>query len=266
MCELFGMSSRHAASVSFSLHRFAARGGLAGKTLDGWGIALYDGSDIRICREPEPAQDSPWVSFIEARHRPSNIVMSHIRHATLGTVCLANTQPFAREAGGRMHVFAHNGRLADTTGLNDVARRFRPLGQTDSETAACALFQAVGDMWQSGFPSTSERIALISAFAARLRPLGPANFLYSDGEILVAHGHRRTQAGGRIEPPGLWLLERTCPLPVDTLENAGVHIEDDQLEQSVVLFASVPLTEEPWRALDEGQIVAVANGSIISSG
>ncbi|MCC6632503.1 MAG: class II glutamine amidotransferase [Gammaproteobacteria bacterium] len=265
MCELFGMSARHPASVSFSLRRFAARGGLAGKTLDGWGIALFDGRDIRICREPEPAQDSPWVSFIEARHRPSNIVISHIRHATLGAVCLANTQPFARESAGRMHAFAHNGKLADTSGLDRDARRFRPLGETDSELAACALFQGVGDLWGSGIPSPSERLALISDFATRLRLLGPANFLYSDGELLVAHGHRRTQASSRIEPPGLWMLERKCPHPEEALEKAGVRIEDDQLEQSVVVFASVPLTDEPWRALDEGQVVAVSNGSIITS-
>lgn len=264
MCELFAMCARQPARVSFSLQRFAARGGLAGKTLDGWGIALYDGPDVRICREPEPANDSPWMSFIESRHRPSSIVMSHIRHATLGAVSLANTQPFVREAGGRMHGFAHNGKLADTVALDAEARRFRPLGETDSELAACVLFQRVGELWRAGHPSPAERIALLAEFAAGLRPLGPANFLYSDGELLVAHGHRRTQASGRIEPPGLWVLERACPAEQDARQHAGVHIEDGAAQQSVVLFASVPLTGEPWRALDEGQVVAVANGSIIT--
>ncbi len=36
-------------------------------------------------------------------------------------------------------------------------------------------------------------------------------------------------------------------------------------EQEVVLAASVPLTEEPaWRALDEGELVAVQRGRIVA--
>src|SRR5512139_3995785 len=264
MCELFGMSARRPASVSISLQRFAARGGLAGRTLDGWGLALHDGRDVRICREPEPARDSPWLSFIESRHLPSRIVISHIRHATLGGVTLANTQPFIREVGGRMHVFAHNGKLSDTSGLDRQARRFRPVGETDSELAACALFQRVGEIWRQPTPSTAERIALVRDFAGELRPLGPANFLYTDGELLIAHGHRRTQSSGRIEPPGLWMLQRSCPYQEDPLEQAGVRIDGGVQQQSVVLFASVPLSEEPWIALDEGQVVAVGADGIIA--
>lgn len=265
MCELLGMSSRHPASVSISLHRFAARGGLAGKTLDGWGLVLHDGRDVRVWREPEPARDSPWLPFIEARHPPCRILVSHIRHATRGAVSLANTQPFIREAGGRMHVFAHNGRLADTSALDEEARRFRPLGETDSEIAACALFQRIGGVWAGSPPSLAGRISLVRDFAATMRAQGPANFLYSDGDVLIAHGHRRTQAAGHIGPPGLWMLERECARPADPLEQAGLRIEDGAQQQSVILFASVPLSDEPWRALDEGQVVAVSNGTIIAS-
>ena len=56
---------------------------------------------------------------------------------------------------------------------------------------------------------------LLAAFAAELRVLGRANYLYADGDALFAHGHRRIQpARGRIEPPGLWTLQRHR-LPVD---------------------------------------------------
>lgn len=58
MCELFGFSSRLPTVVSFSLTRFVERGGLGGMTLDGWGLAYYDGHDLRLYREPEPARDS----------------------------------------------------------------------------------------------------------------------------------------------------------------------------------------------------------------
>ena len=32
---------------------------------------------------------------------------------------------------------------------------------------------------------------IVVEFAARLRPLGPFNFVYSDGDALFVHAHRR---------------------------------------------------------------------------
>jgi glutamine amidotransferase len=92
--------------------------------------------------------------------------------------------------------------------------------------------------------------------------LGPANFLYSDGDALLAHGHRRRQRDGTIAPPGLWLLSRQCGLDTDALSQAGIVIDADP--QDVILFASVPLTDEPWRPLNEGQVVAVRDGRLLT--
>jgi glutamine amidotransferase len=52
MCELFCLSSRLPTAATFSLHRFAARSGQDGHTVDGWGLAFYDGRDLRLYREP----------------------------------------------------------------------------------------------------------------------------------------------------------------------------------------------------------------------
>ena len=111
MCELFGMSTQLPTVATITLERFAARGGLDGHTIDGWGLALYDGLDLRLYREPEPSRHSAWLRYVQQRRLSATLLISHIRHATRGAVNLANTQPFAREIGGRMHVFAHNGRL-----------------------------------------------------------------------------------------------------------------------------------------------------------
>jgi predicted glutamine amidotransferase len=112
MCELFAMSSRSPTRVSLSLELLAARGAPGGSLADGWGVACYDGRDVRLMRDPEPAGDSPWLKGALAAGRPnSRTVIAHIRHATQGGLSLANTQPFARELDGRIHVFAHNGML-----------------------------------------------------------------------------------------------------------------------------------------------------------
>ena len=76
------------------------------------------------------------------------LALSHIRRATRGPVSLANTQPFARELGGRTHVFAHNG---DLPGIEKISalplERDHPVGQTDSEYAFCALLAHMESLW-----------------------------------------------------------------------------------------------------------------------
>ena len=59
--------------------------------------------------------------------------------------------------------------------------------------------------------------------------LGPANFIYADGDVLFAHAHRRMQADGTIAAPGLWRLNRRCPIDLDALPQAGVAIEAAEL-------------------------------------
>ena len=111
MCELLAMSSSQPARLTFSLRTLASRGGLAGNTHDGWGVAFYQGKDVALFREPAAAGDSALVRYLESQGPSTNLAISHIRRATHGAVQLSNTQPFARELGGRTHVFAHNGHL-----------------------------------------------------------------------------------------------------------------------------------------------------------
>jgi len=266
MCELFCLSGRLPTRANLSLHTFARRGGYGGSAIDGWGLAFHDGRDVRLYKEPEPAGDSAWLAFIEGRRLPSRIILSHIRRAVQGAVSLVNTQPFARELGGHMHIFAHNGRLADIENRHAGEwRRFQPLGQTDSEVAFCILLERLSALWGDGAapPPLHNRLQTITQFAREIRELGPANFLYTDGDALFAHGHRRSQADGRINPPGLWRLKRGCAVDVDALAASGVTIRDTP-GQDLTLIASVPLTEEAWVPFAEGEIVVTRNGAVAS--
>ena len=265
MCELFCLSSRLPTRATFSLRTFASHGAPGGSAVDGWGIALHDGRDVRLYKEPEPAGNSVWLGFIERRQPASRLIFSHIRRATKGAVSLANTQPFARELGGRMHVFAHNGRLDGIEAGGDAAhRRFRPVGDTDSEIAFCQLLERLAPLWSGGeTPPLGSRFDLVAGFAAELRALGPANFLYGDGDCLFAHGHRRIQKDGAIAPPGLWMLRRTCAVDQDTLPQSGVILEAGDEDQEVLLLASVPLTGEAWQPLPEGAVIVARDGALL---
>ena len=257
MCELFAMSSRYPAGISFSLEEFAQHGGASGPHKDGWGIAFYDGRDVRRIREPDSAAQSPCIEFIKSHRYPSSLVISHLRMATSGAVCLQNTQPFSREMGGRMHLFAHNGDLPNIHARRDLPLSFhRPIGDTDSELAFCHLMHLLREIWlDDAVPSLSDRYRILVAFAGRIRPLGPANFIYSDGEYLFVHGDKRSQPGREgFHPPGLYWICRTCIPGAQRKRLPGIDLVFEGGEQKVALAASVPLTEEQWSPLGEGEI------------
>ena len=262
VCELLGLSARRPTRLTFSLARFAAHGGRLDQHGDGWGVAFFDGPDLRLYREPAPAAESPLVQFLERCGPASELVVSHIRRATRGAVALRNTHPFVRELGGRLHAFAHNGALEGLRERRPLAgHRFRPVGDTDSEHAFCLLLEALAPLWDGGSPPLAARLARVAAFARELCAFGPANFLYADGEFLFAHGDRRRQRDGGIRPPGLWALVRCCREAPDRTEAAGLRVEGDA--QQVALLASVPLSDEDWRPLAEGEILVLERGAIV---
>ena len=271
------MSSSRPADVNLSLEELAKHGGLTGPHKDGWGIAYYQENDTVIIREAGPAGNSDFIEFIKGHRFVSNLVLSHIRLATQGGLALKNTQPFQRELGGRMHVFTHNG---DLKGIRDHPSlklgSFQPIGQTDSEYAFCALLAKMSKLWkQGGAPSPDRRFEAVRSFALKIRKLGPANFMYADGELLFAHGHMRSLGKGKgFGPPGLHLLKRECMGHGSPGKGArgqgrfkakGLAVASTDGVQKVVLLASVPLTKEPWLPLEEGELLAVGKGRILRS-
>ncbi|MBK5931143.1 class II glutamine amidotransferase [Halochromatium salexigens] len=262
MCELFAMSSRVPATLGFSLERLARHGGAEGPHRDGWGLAFYEGADCLLLREPRPASESPLMQFMEHQGLRTKLGLCHIRLATFGALALRNTQPFARELSGRMHVFAHNGdmpTLADLQAKHPA--RFSPVGDSDSERAFCGLMTALAPVWDDVWgevPDLTTRLAVIADYARELRALGPANFIYSDSDALFVHADRRTQPNGQLSAPGLYLLQRYCWRTAPELQEAGVNL--CSIRQDVALIASVPLTDERWEPLGEGDLIALRDG------
>lgn len=264
MCELLVVCASEPVRLTFSLHTLAARGALPASSRDGWGVAFYQGLDVALFREPGAAGDSPLVRFLETDGPSTRMAISHIRHATQGAVQLSNTQPFARTLGGRTHVFAHNGHLAGIDKCGSLALgRHRPIGQTDSEHAFCALLGRLEPLWEAPMvPTIQARSSVLADFAAELRALGPANFVYCDADAVFVHGDKRIQqSSGRVEPPGLWLSQRHCP-PVGPPPDAGGGAPISDSGRAVAWVASVPLTPEDWRPLAEGEMVVLRDGEI----
>ncbi len=266
MCELFALSSALPTKATFSLEQFASHGGLRGPHRDGWGLAFYDGAYAQIFREPEAASASEWMRFLQSNQQRSTCVISHIRLATQGEPALRNTQPFSRELGGRRHVFCHNGDLKDIFQRMQT-RHHQPIGETDSEYAFCCLMDRAEEIWSDGAPTLERRIALLKPFFDELATMGQANFLYADGEYLYAYANKRKNSDGVVKPPGLYYLCRRCEQDIETatiaLQGMALETATGGATQEVVLFASVPLSDENWRPFEENQMIVCRDGKII---
>jgi predicted glutamine amidotransferase len=263
MCELFCMSSRAPATVNLSLTEFARHGGATAENKDGWGLAYYSECDALVIREPRPAYDSAEMRFVRTHQIGSDMVISHIRHASVGGVALRNTQPYQRELGGYLHVFAHNGTFDDIFTRYPLSGRFQPIGSTDSEYAFCLLLDRLTRLWADrSVPDVQARAQIIRDFASELRELGPANFIYADGDTLFAHGDRRTHEDG-IRPPGLHYVSRHCRNERQPVDVPGLTVSTAPGSQDIALVASVPLTDEQWTPFEVGQLLGLKGGETV---
>jgi len=259
MCELFALTSNRQANATFSLGIFGGRGGRLGPHKDGWGIAFKEGRDFRLIKEPTPASDSACLSFVESHEFRSEIVLSHIRLASVPRVdSYTNTHPFARELYGASHVFAHNGDMPDILSDNRFEPTWNfPLGETDSERAFCALMDRLRRaLAPDEVLNVAQKLPVIQNWANELAQCGTANFLLSDSEFLYAH--RSTQ---------LFYIERRCPVHRESFGSASLRLalEGAQDEfQHVSLIATQPLTtNEAWLALPPGEVVVFHRGQRI---
>lgn len=268
MCELLGMSSNHCTTINLSLTVLAERGENPNLHGDGWGVAFYEGTDVRLIKDSGEAKESPWVELIKKQEIQSHDVIAHIRKSTVGEVSYRNTHPFIRELQGRIHTFAHNGTFV---GIHEHSAynpsKFKPVGTTDSEYGFCILMDRMEKIWLQPdiIPSLDQRLSVVNKFAEDMRGLGATNFLYSDGETMFAHGHRRHDPiTNTLAWPGLYYIHLPSAGKNSDFEKSrksGISVKGEN--DIVTLFASVPLKEGEWQPLMEGETIAVTKGEII---
>ncbi|MCR9215421.1 MAG: class II glutamine amidotransferase [Proteobacteria bacterium] len=263
MCELLAVSSKKPVSIKYSMHEFSQHGGLSHLNRSGWGMSFLQNSDTLLIKEAKPAFNSPWVRFLEENHTQTTCVLGHVRYATEGEPSYENTHPFKREAYGRAHVFAHNGSLKNyATALAMESPRYRPMGATDSEFAFCYLLDKLDPLWQFEKPSIERRLEIIAYVAEEFRELGAANFCYSDGDALFVHADVRRyddnlEFGPKISPAIHWIERRHLHVDGLSLKSA------DESDNQTLLFASVPLTDDPWEDMPRGTLLAAKDGAIV---
>ena len=264
MCELVAMSASGPHTVRYELDLCAAEGGERHRNRDGWGILFAQDRDAYLFREPDPAATSELARMVVRDERPCKHLIAHVRRASAGEPALANTYPFDRIVHGKRNAFAHNG---DLPGIEDHkdAREFIPhrIGDTDSELAFLMLLDRL-----RGTKTTdaAERLDVFARFAAEMRELGSANFLFFDGEYLFVHADRRRfeTEDGLTEPrePGLNIRSFDDSHRGDRWTARGASIEE--ISGPLHLFASVPLDPEGWEPLPRGTVIVLKDGKTVS--
>jgi len=218
MCRMFGMVAARPESVCELLHQAPrSLAVLSNEHPDGWGIAAKSGDDWQIQRSTNCAArcgDYAGLAGIQAE-----VLIAHVRKATVGSLSIANTHPFQR---GRF-VFAHNGtvhRIAELRSSTSPEHLASVVGQTDSERLFAFVMTQIDEAGD-----VDRGLARAVALMQSLGDIGSATFLLSCGERLFAYRSERT----------LYTLERG----------------------SASFVASEPLSDEPWCDVPEAGLVVL---------
>ena len=210
MCRMFGVR----ATEPSPLHRSLVEDDNALRVQskehpDGWGIGYYAGTESSDAPSPLVIRSvSPAFADEEfdatARQVSARTVVAHVRQASCGPVCLANTHPFHH---GRW-LFAHNGTVrafdrcrARLEAEIDAVLRPALAGDTDSERCFFMLLsrlQARRSLRDGHTPAQMAEALLETVHAVRGHADAPGEppssltFILSDGLSLLAYRDGRT--------------------------------------------------------------------------
>ncbi len=242
--------------IVFSFSGLALRGGVSGPHGDGWGLALYDGRAVRMFLEPEAAARSHLAEFVRRHPIKTLLAVAHVRRRTRGRVSLENTHPFVRELWGRSWVFAHNGTVRRAKSLS--LGRFRPIGDTDSERAFCALLSRLEERFD-GYPRVRrELFAAVAEIGGELGGRGSFNFLLGDGAHLFARCATR-----------LHHIVRRAPFRTATLADEDLRVDFSEVttpQDRVAVVATAPLTrDEEWVEGRPGELWVFRRGRLAAT-
>jgi transglutaminase-like putative cysteine protease/predicted glutamine amidotransferase len=230
--------------------------------LYGWGVGWYPSSErgASVVKDPTSSGDTNVSDALGDWNRfRSTIFLCHLRGHQRPRK-QQDAQPFVRSYGGRQWIFAHDGDLA-----SDWSERlplpddpsFEPLGRTDSEHAFCWLLARIHTARCRSLSDVAPE--LLRAWMLELNSGGQLNLLLTDGEHLAVF----RDGGGRGQ---LHWMRRIPPHASPEMNSQAVRISLDSPKdpnRTGLVFASTPLSADPWRALTPGELIITRRGSIV---
>jgi predicted glutamine amidotransferase len=217
-------------------------------------MAMYRDTNVWTLHDPSPSADSDIAEVISNTSLKCDIVISHIRQANVGAVCLLNTHPFSRLLWDKTWSYAHNGQLEDAIALPITL--YHPLGHTDSERAFCWIIEQLQARLGESEPSLDEISTILSELALQLKSRGVFNMMLSDGVRLYCFCTTKLH----------WITRR-APFKKATLSDEDVIIDFKEVttdKDVVTVIATQPLThDETWQQMEEGELCVFEGGEVV---
>ena len=277
MSELFGLCADSLIKTSFSFDYFNSESKVDEAS---WGIGFYRSGDLdqpyaAIIKEPISARYSLFNYFLKYGYIKTNIFMSNIRYASIGTKVHLNTHPFEmmldprpEASSEKSWIFTHNGTMPDVQTNPSFFTSLRPHGNTDSEYIFCYFIEQLRKAYtiKGHELAIDERISLIQNIADSVCQSYPENlnFIMSDGFRIYAYYSGYDLAGG------LWYLPITVGQEkvamIDKEDGMTISLSCDEGEGKAFLIAANPLEPVPsgsWTALPRNELKVFEQGAML---
>ncbi len=232
MCELFAVSAKYPNEYNEALKEFYSH---SKRHPHGWGLAVLDGVEAQISKEPLQASRSFYLHERLTSPVVGSVILAHIRYATIGNIEYRNCHPFTgKDDSGRRWTLVHNGTIFDYAPLTQYVKQQE--GDTDSERIFLHILHQMNLMIRSGhIPTAKERFDMLDALISDMARGNKLNLLLYDGEYLYVHTN----------------AEHTLYL---------------SKEQYGVRFCTVPLERGDWESVPMTTLLAYKEGKLEFTG
>ncbi len=232
MCELYGLSSGHRELCNKELKEFFDH---SVKHPHGWGLAVMDGNEVQIEKEPLQASRSFYLHERLSEPIRAKNLLAHIRYATIGNLCFSNCHPFSgKDSSGRRWTLIHNGTIFEYAPLNGYIKKQQ--GETDSERILLYILDCMNRSIRENGPLEDRvRFRILDEVICEMAAGNKLNLLFFDGEYMYVHTNYENSLYFSQEE------DRTC-------------------------FATRPLGDALWEPVPMTTLLAYRGGELVFTG
>lgn len=188
MCEIFGLTAKEPVEINEWLKELYSH---SAWFPNGWGLAIIEGSEINIEKEPVQALASTYLKHRLEQSIETRCSLAHIRHALPESMKYCNCHPFTKkDLSGRRWTLTHNGAIFSFEPLDAYAEI--QIGSTDTERILLYLVDQIDqEIEKKGHAlSADERFDIMNRFCCSSAEGNRMNFLIYDGEYMYVHTNK----------------------------------------------------------------------------
>ena len=233
MCEIFGICNKNEVNINRYLKTFYSH---SLEHPHGWGLAVADGDDISIEKEPAQASKSNYLKQRLSLPIIVKTALAHIRYATIGDIAYKNCHPYSlKDNFSRRWTLIHNGTIFDYPPLNKFL--WEQKGDTDSERILLYIIEQINKHQKSlgRLLDIQERFSLLDYIVSEMAKGNKLNLIIYDGEYMYVHTN---------------------------YSNSLHYLQTDD----GIMFSTRPLSDEYWQRVPMTTLISYKNGRQIFTG